>query len=212
MPDLKLDGTALTDAIDYMRDLSGANVHVNWKALEEAGVSKDVPVTCRLRGVPFRTVLTLVLNEAGPGLLSYYVDDNVIEITTRELADTKMTTRLYPVEDLLMEIPDFVAPSMNLTDSNGQGGGSGGGGGNNNGGGGGGQGLFGGGNGGNTKDEEKGKTRAERAQELIELIEALLMPDVWIDNGGKASIKFFNGSLIVTAPNSVHEALGGPVD
>ena len=25
-------------------------------------------------------------------------------------------------------------------------------------------------------------------------------------------IRFFNGSLIVTAPRSVHEALGGPVD
>jgi hypothetical protein len=31
-------------------------------------------------------------------------------------------------------------------------------------------------------------------------------------NGGTAAIRFFNGSLIVTAPRSVHESLGGLVD
>ena len=39
-----------------------------------------------------------------------------------------------------------------------------------------------------------------------------LQPDIWQINGGTATIRFFNGSLIVTAPRSVHEALDGPVD
>jgi hypothetical protein len=33
-----------------------------------------------------------------------------------------------------------------------------------------------------------------------------------VQNGGKGTIRFFNGNLIVTAPRSVHEAIGGPVD
>jgi hypothetical protein len=35
---------------------------------------------------------------------------------------------------------------------------------------------------------------------------------VWRQNGGPASIRFFNGTLIVTAPRSVHEAIGGPLE
>ena len=37
-------------------------------------------------------------------------------------------------------------------------------------------------------------------------------PDCWVQNGGKASIKFFSGNLIITASRSVHEAIGGIAD
>jgi hypothetical protein len=41
---------------------------------------------------------------------------------------------------------------------------------------------------------------------------ATIQPDVWTLNGGTASVRYFNGSLVVSAPRSVHEALGGPID
>jgi hypothetical protein len=46
----------------------------------------------------------------------------------------------------------------------------------------------------------------------VDLIVQTVYPNMWVQNGGKASIRFFNGNLIVTAPRSVHEAIGGPVD
>jgi hypothetical protein len=99
-----------------------------------------------------------------------------------------------------MAVPDFVGPDMSL-----QGSSTGGGGGNQN--------LFGGGLGnGGDQNGEKTKTRQERAQDLIDTITAVIKPDIWQVNGGTAAIRFFNGSLIVTAPRSVHEALGGYVD
>lgn len=193
LPDLNFTGVALSDAIDFMRDVSGANIHVNWAALEAVGVGRDTTINLRLRNVPLRQVLRLVLREAGAGdLLTFHLDDGVIQITTKELADEQMFTRIYPVDDLIMEVPDFVGPDFTLSGSGGTGGGQ----------------LWSN-NGGN---ENQAMTRAERAAQLIDMIQAIIEPDLWDINGGRAAIRFFQGSLIVTAPRSVHEALGGPVD
>ena len=197
LPDLNFAGVAFGDAIDFLRDVSGANVHVNWQALEAVGVGRDTTINLRLRNVSLRKVLELVLREAGSGdMLTFYVDDGVIEITTKEIANEQMFTRVYPVEDLLMEVPDFVGPDFSIQGSTagGQGGGS----------------ILGG----NLGEESEGEatTRAERAEQLITIIQDVIEPDVWDVNGGRAAIRYLNGSLIVTAPRSVHEALGRQVD
>jgi len=202
LPELNLSNVSLSDAIDFLRDTSRANLHVNWAALENAGISKDTPVSLRLRGASLRKVLNLILTEAAGGAdtLAFYSADGVLEITTREIADQEMVTIVYPVEDLLVEVPDFNnAPDFNLQAQQSSGRGGGGGGGN----------LFGGGSGG---DEDDKTTRIERADELVSLITDTIQPDVWQVNGGTATIRFFQGSLIVRAPRSVHEALGGNVD
>jgi len=179
---------------------------VNWRALEGVGVGKDAQVNVKLRTVTLRKVLDLVLNEAGAGsALTYYVDQGVIEVTTREIADKEQFTRVYPIQDLIVDVPDFAGPDLNITNNNSGGGGRGGGGG-------GGSNLFGGGSSSGGSNDEKIMTRTERADALIEVITSTIQPDVWQTNGGTAAIRFFNGSLIVTAPRSVHEALGGVVD
>ncbi|HEX8913879.1 MAG TPA: hypothetical protein VF796_16135 [Humisphaera sp.] len=202
--------TPLSAAIDHIRDVTQCNIWVNWKALEAAGVNPDTPINIDLRNVTLSKILTTMLAEAGGATaISFQVNDNVIEITTRELADREMVTRIYPIDDLIMEIPSFDnAPDFNLQNTN-QGGQSGGGGGGGRGGGGGGGGgsIFGG-NGG-TQEKEKTKTRDERAQEIIDLIINTVRPDVWKDNGGTASIRHFNGKLVITAPPSIHELIGG---
>ena len=43
-------------------------------------------------------------------------------------------------------------------------------------------------------------TRADRAQALVDVITSTIQPEIWQANGGTAAIRFFNGSLIVTAP------------
>jgi hypothetical protein len=65
---------------------------------------------------------------------------------------------------------------------------------------------------GNTTNTNQVRTRADRETDLIKLIEDTIRPEIWRDNGGTASIRMFNGHLIVTAPRSVHEKLGGRVD
>ena len=225
LPEVKFDGVALGDALDFLRDVSGINLTVNWKALEAAGVTKDMPVTLRLRNISARKALEMVLAEAGgSSTLTYDVDEGVVEVTTKELADQRMYTKVYPIEDLIMEIPDFTdAPIFDLTSLSNQanGGGMGGvgggvgGGGGYGGGGGGGQsgGLFGNNSNSQSRQQQQtGKTKQERAQELVDLIRSTITPDVWVENGGKAAIRYWSGNLIVTAPRSVHEAIGGPLD
>jgi hypothetical protein len=198
LPDLKFDNVTISDALDFLRDASGANIHVNWRAIEEIGIGKDTTINVRLRNIPLRKVLRMVLSEvSSDNLLTYYIEDNVIEITTHDLADKQLITKVYPIEDLLMEVPDFdQPPTFNLqTSTGGRGGGSSGN-------------LFG-----SAAQQGAGQTtKAQRAQQLIDTIEAIVHPELWNTSGGPAAIRYMNGALIVTAPRSIHEALGGYSD
>jgi hypothetical protein len=206
LPEMKFTGVTFGEAVDFLRDVSGLNMHVNWKALAEQNVTPDTPVNIRLRAVSMRKVLNLLLSEAAGGdTLAWYVDGGVVEITTKELSDRKMYTKVYPVDDLIMDVPDFTnAPDFSLQSTTEQGqGGRGGGGGS-------GSGLFQ--NADQNGNKEPTKTKQERGEELAQLVKEMIQPDVWADAGGTATIRYFNGSLIVTAPRSVHEALGGSWD
>lgn len=214
LPEVKLEGIALVDCIDFLRDVSSANLHVNWRALELIGIGKDVAISLDLRDVSLRTALRLMLAQADPaGMVTFYLDDGVIEITTRDLADSRLITKVYFVDDLLMVIPNFRGPDLNLESTHASGGRSSGSGGGGGGGSRSGQSLFDDQQGADGEDEvEQPTTKAERADQLIRLIQDIVQPDIWRDNGGVASIRYFNGHLVVTAPRSVHEAIGGPVD
>lgn len=121
LQEVKFDGTRLADAIDYLRDTSNANFHVDWRQIETIGVSRDTPVTFTARRITLRKALTMVLAQtSNPGELSFYNDGGVIEITTKAIADDTVITRLYDVTDLL--IPTM---SMSGTGNGGNGGGFG---------------------------------------------------------------------------------------
>src|SRR5439155_14092756 len=111
----------------FLRDVSGANIHVDWKTLEAAGVTKDTQINLRLKGVTLARVLDLVLKEAGGGtLLTYFPDRGVIEVTTQEVADKQTYTRVYDISDLILEIVDAkAAPDFNITSNTSGGGGRG---------------------------------------------------------------------------------------
>jgi hypothetical protein len=48
----------------------------------------------------------------------------------------------------------------------------------------------------------------ERGEKLVQLIMMLVSPEVWVENGGFSRIRYFNGTLIVTAPRSVQAQIG----
>lgn len=212
LPELKLDGVSLGDALDFIKDVSGVNLYVDWKTLEAAGVSRDTPINVRLRAVTLRKALNTIMAEAGGGdQIAWTTDEGVVTITSKEKVNSTTYTRIYDIRDLLMEIPDFTdAPNFDLqsTSTRGSAGGQGGGGG---GGGGGSGGLFGS-NSDSNREQDKGKTKEERAEEILTLIKETISPDIWVDNGGTATIRYFNGSIVVRAPKYVQEAIGGAWD
>jgi len=203
LPEVKLNNTPLVDALDFLRDASGANILVDWKALEAAKVARDAPVTLTLHNVRMQKVLSLILAQAAGGdVLSFYVDDNIIQITSRAAADQKLITVVYPVMDLIALDPNFDPTiSGGLSLSGGGGGGGSGGGGN-----------LSSASSSTGAGGANGSSIDQRAQNLIKLIETEVRPEIWKDNGGPATIEYFSGNLIISAPRSVHEAIGGPVE
>jgi hypothetical protein len=190
-PAVEFNRVALEDVFEFMRDVAGLNLYVNWPALEASGVDRSAPIQLKLRNVRLGRVMDLALNQASSGgpPLTWYVSDNIVYVTTKELADQDMVTRIYPVQDLLVEVPNFRPPSFTPSA-----GGEGGGGGD----------IF---DTGSTRQRED-ETAQERGEKLVELIMTLVEPDVWVENGGFARIRYFQGNLIVTAPRSVQRMIG----
>lgn len=199
LPQTTMNDLPLKDAITYLRSVTGANIFVNWNVLQNAGISKLTPVSLTLQDVSARKTLSLILEEVSPQTpLIYYVHDNVLMITTRSDANRRMVTRVYPVGDLVMTVPNFTnAPQFNLSSAtqnstsqvSSQGGG--------------GIGNIGGGGSifqQNSQLNAGTKTTTDRAKELVSLIESTIEPSIWTKNGGRATIIYFDRELVVSAP------------
>jgi hypothetical protein len=85
------------DVVDYLHDLHGIEIQLDSKALEDAAVGSDTPITRHLKGISLRSALHLVL---APLDLTYVVRDDVVLITTREAARRMIELRIYSVGDL----------------------------------------------------------------------------------------------------------------
>ncbi len=91
----------LTDVIDYLKTKHDIEIQLDSKALEEAGVALDTPITRNLKNITLRSALRLMLRELD---LTYVIRDEVLLITTTAQAETIMTTKVYPVADLVIPI------------------------------------------------------------------------------------------------------------
>jgi general secretion pathway protein D len=195
LPELRFDAIGFADVVDFLRDITGANIFVNWRALEAAGIDRNAPVTARLRDVKFSKALSTILSDVGGGTvkLGYTIDEGVITISTEEDLSKNTLTRVYDIRDLIIEVPDFSqAPTFNLQNQTNQTSGQGGGGG-------GGQSLFGGGSGGGNNDTTNQRTRQQLVEDITKLITETVAPDSWRDAGGTVgSVRELSGQLIVT--------------
>ena len=217
LPEIRFQDVAFADVIDFLRDTTQANIFVNWKALEAAGIDRNAPVSTRLRNVKFSKVLKTILDSLGGGAtvkLGYTVDEGVITISTEEDLARNVETRTYDIRDLLLAIPDFTdAPTMDLTSATsssnsarGAGQGSNGGGGNS---GGGNQNIFGGGGGGQGgQDDKNTPSREELVEQITSLIRETIGVGSWKEDGGQlGSLRELGGQLIVTQTPEIHRQI-----
>jgi type II secretory pathway component GspD/PulD (secretin)/tetratricopeptide (TPR) repeat protein len=181
LPEVKFNANALSDVIDFLRDVSGANIYVDWKALEAANIAKDAPVTAKLRDIKFSKALELIFkNVEGDDdehRLGYTVDEGVITISTRKELNKNTVTRRYDINDLLFVPPDYTdAPKLNLeTAGQGNSGGGGGGGAQS-------QSLFTGGQ--QNQNQNSQQNREARIDEIKQYIQQNVDPNSWKDAGG----------------------------
>lgn len=204
---VELEGVPAQRAFEWWSLTTGVPLVINWEALEAAGVDRNEPITLRLRTVPAGQLLALMMRKITPELstLIYQTTPWYVELLTREQALKRTVVRVYVIDDLLMEIPRFTqAPEFDLNSalSNTSSGGSAG------------AGvaqastsIFDD----EDDDKEEVKTKAERGLDIAELIMDTIEPDIWVDRGGQyASVRYFAGRLIVSAPLFVHDQIGIP--
>ncbi len=106
---IQFDNTRFADVIEFLRNASGANILVNWRAIEAAGVGRNTPINARLRDARISHVLDTVLRKAGGETikLGYMIEDNgVVTITTKDDLAANVMTRVYDVRDLFPENAD----------------------------------------------------------------------------------------------------------
>jgi hypothetical protein len=91
----------LEEAIRYLAEYHGIDIWIDKTALLDEGTALDQPVTLQLSGATFRSTLKLLLE---PLNLTWLIEDEVMKITTTVKASEKLSTRVYPVADLVIPI------------------------------------------------------------------------------------------------------------
>ena len=95
----------LHEATRALAERFGVQIVLDLKALEEAGIGSDTPVTAELRKVTLPVALDLVLR---PLDMTHVLKDEVILLTTTDVASQELSSVVYPVADLVQYGPPQV--------------------------------------------------------------------------------------------------------
>jgi general secretion pathway protein D len=207
IPEISFNQAPLGEALDQLASFGRFNMVPNWPDLATAGISRDTPVTLKLRDVPLRTALDELLEQvegASLAQVGYSVRDDVVKVATNDFLDRDTFTRVYPVLDLIQPIEHQTgAPDMDLRkitekpyakrDEAGRV-------------------IF-------DSDEEEDQpersaTERDELAELVNLIQEKVRPNSWREHGGQhCSIHARNdGNLVVTQTALGHQEIFNLLD
>jgi hypothetical protein len=110
--DFQLLGMPLSQFADLIEQQHKIQVEIDTRGLTDAGFDPEgITINRDLRGISLRSALRLILRELE---LTYVVQNEVLLITTPDKAASVMTTKVYPVADLVLAIRNIDIPSMPL--------------------------------------------------------------------------------------------------
>jgi len=216
VPNVNLQDMPAREALAWWSQATGVPLVVNWNAMELEGVRPETTLNVQLQLVPAGQLLQLLLRMTAPDIqMMYEVTPWYVQVMTKEQANQNTVVRVYDIGDLLVHVPSFTAPEFDLESAmessssrGGRGGGSAGSRGGGGSGGSGGRGLF---SNRTEQQREDAPTRNERAEQIAQAIRDTIEPDTWETVGGRSSIRYFQGKLVVNAPMYVHRQIGLPV-
>ena len=221
---VEFNQTELKQVMDFLGTLLDVQMIVYWQSDRNVlGLNPEQAISIDAERVPALNLLQRVLEQCADEGREYtwQLRQGMLEIGAKERLGraSAQHLKLYDIENLVLEIPDFDnAPTLDLGNFGGGGGGLGGGGfgggGGVGGGGMGGGGMGGGGMGGGGMGGGGGSLapteRADRIEELITLITTFVEPEAWRRNGGEwATIESYRGNLIIRAPDFIQRQLDG---
>lgn len=205
--DVDFRGDPLRQVVEYLADAHQVNIIVNWHDLETAGVQADVPIDLHLPNqISMRKALTEILSQAGAGTadLGFDIADGAVTVATQRTLDSKTYPAVYPISDLLMDIPTYngapapdlrnvqpavASPAQEPNRLDWQ-------------------------HGDDDNDEpEEDPAVRDKISQLIELIRDTVAPDSWRERGGSiGSIREINQQLVVTQNSAAQRQIGGLLD
>ncbi len=187
--EISADQLGLERVLDFLRDNTGTNMLVNWKALGDAGVDRNAPISVKLRDVPFRRVLSQVLaSVGGTANLDFAVEDGIIVISTKDdlAASSPPKVVTYDISDLLVQPDNKTPPNLDLSAVASSSSSTGGGGGTS---------IF---NNNTTTNNDPAKATQDIVQSIEKAIQSTVAPESWITNGGSVgSIQEFSNVLLI---------------
>ena len=83
----------LEDAVRDLKDRLNVEIQIDKRALADVGVAANVPITGQFKDVPLRSLLRSMLGDLD---LTCVGADGVLLVTTREVADARLTAKVYP--------------------------------------------------------------------------------------------------------------------
>ena len=203
---INFNETRLEDVMKFIAEVTSADMEPMWQDDQNtSGLEKDKLITLTAQKSSGLELLEKVLEKAttdssgSAGNTWQLTENGTLQVGPRERLNKFRRLEIYPVRDLLMEIPSYGnAPEFDLQSvlqSSGQGGGGGG------------QSPFR-----DNGDQGASSSRplADRVTELQNVLTTLVEPDQWVDNGGDAAtIRFFQNTFIINAPDYVHRQING---
>ena len=198
---IKFDNTPLSDVLTYIREATKVNFDINWKSLEESGVTKETPITIEARDITHARLLDMVLDQVSSGKdrlsrVYWVINDGVVTVASGNALNNDMITKVVDVSDVLVLVPNIPGPVLDLAQStpSSTGGSSSTGGGN------GGNGLFGqGGNGAEpiAVEDSPAVARQKLRDNLIQAIKDSIGEDMWKPDG-KGSISMVGSKMVIS--------------
>lgn len=90
--------TPMHDVLSFMQQQHQINLVIDRSSIEQAGIARDQVVSLELSGIRLRTALRIILSEFK---LDFVVRDDALFVTSALRAEQWLTTRTYPVRDLI---------------------------------------------------------------------------------------------------------------
>ncbi len=188
---IRFDNTSARQALNNIAVRAQLNLMVHWTILENAGIDPDTPITLNLTNVSaYRIMKYIVAELEGDNELITEITSSYIRITTKEHANKQTVVKVYTIDDLVLVVPDFHAPSFDISNTS-EGGED-----------------FSFDN--NTEDDNNQiLTSTDIGNNIADVIRNSIEPEIWEANGGiYGRITYHRGRLIIRAPQYVHKQIG----
>ena len=108
---LDFTATPLSDVLNYLRDASGLNFHLDSSVTAELPPEK-LAVTLKVRDLPMKSAMKIICGERN---LTINLRDGILVVLPKG-KDAGRVTRIYDVRDLMLAVRDFPGPKMELND------------------------------------------------------------------------------------------------